>query len=325
MKPIRHSQWAVLALLMALTASIAASEDIKETYKDVTSIRMRMVSGDVVIEAVRGKKVTVEVRDSYDDDCFLAVLDQSGNKLYLEENFRYDRCYGKSTWTIKVPSSMDIVFTTASGDLSATGVKGDLEFRSASGHIVLKDVEGKVRVKGASSRIEISGSSGEFSISNASGRIRIRNVTGEIDVHSASGDISIKDSRASFDVSNASGDVEATNVAISDHSSFKSASGDVEVLLSEALTSDLDLTSASGDATLDYNGHQVSGTFEFRVSNRSGRIISPYPFDNEDEGSADDRWSRSRRNRTITKYFTRSDRKPRVLLRTGSGTVKLKK
>ncbi|MCH7839200.1 MAG: DUF4097 family beta strand repeat protein, partial [Planctomycetes bacterium] len=151
-------------------------------------------------------------------------------------------------------------------------------------------------------------------------------VNGEIEVRNASGSIRITDSRASFDISNASGDVEATNVAISDRSSFSTASGDVEILLSESLANDLDLSSASGDAILDYNGHKVTGSFEFSVSSRSGRIVSPYPFDGGDSDSWDDKdryWSR--RNRRITKYFTLSEGGPRVSLSTGSGTVRLKK
>ena len=69
---------------------------------------------------------------------------------------------------------------------------------------------------------------------------------------------------------------------------------------------------------LDFNGNQVEGYFEFIARARGGRIISPFPFDDESTF-----WE----NNYLydRKWFTRGSDDTQVLLRTLTGRVELRR
>ena len=82
---------------------------------------------------------------------------------------------------------------------------------------------------------------------------------------------------------------------------------------------DVDVSSASGDATLDFNGHEVRGSIEMICKYRKGRISCPYDFDREDVFRGwDDR------DRYVRKELTRESDSPRILIETASGRATLK-
>ena len=312
-------------LLLALASSASAGDTITESFQGVKQLKIDLVSSDVIIEVVRGSTVTVEVTHTYDDDCYRTRMDTWGDRLILEEDFGGYGCYGRASWHIKIPKKMDILYSSASGDVEASGIEGELDFDTASGDITLSKINGRITIDNASGRIEIRDAVGDLDIDNASGRIRLENVWGNIEVDNASGRVVIKNATGQFDISNASGDVDASGIVINAESSFTSASGDVEVQLAKKLAHDLSLTSASGDAVLDYNGNPVAGEFIFRARQGRGRIVSPYPFDSEEEfDRGRGGWRRDSRL-YVEKRFKRGKNGPRIMLSTVTGTAKLKK
>ena len=314
-----------LTLLMLVATSTLAGDTISESFKGVKQLKIDLVSSDVIIEVVRGSSVTVELTYDYDEDCYRTRMETRGDRLYLEEDFDGYGCYGRASWHIKIPKKMDVEYSSASGDVEASGIEGELDFDTASGDITLSHVNGEITIDNASGRIEIRDAIGDMDIDNASGRIRLQNIQGNIEVDNASGRVVIQKATGQFDISNASGDVDASGIAINEESSFTTASGDVEVQLAKKLAHDLTLSSASGDAVLDYNGNPVAGEFIFRARQDRGRIVSPYPFDSEEEF---DRGRGDRRHGSriyLEKKFKLGKSGPRITLSTASGTVKLKK
>ena len=133
----------------------------------------------------------------------------------------------------------------------------------------------------------------------------------------ASGDIRIRNSQGFFELSCASGDIDASNITIQEESSFSTASGDVEVKLAASSEFDLDFSAASGDVTLDYNGNDIIGYFEFSAKKRSGNIRSPIDFDREEEyGRNGDEYMR--------KSFSKGGLTPKIYISTASGRATLK-
>ncbi len=119
-----------------------------------------------------------------------------------------------------------------------------------------------------------------------------------------------------FDLSTASGDIDAAGVVLEFASSFTTASGSVEVQLGATAEFDLDVSTASGRATLDYNGNPVKGSFEFVSKDRRGRIKCPFDFEDERRF---DRWG----DTYVRKTFTRGGDEPRIVIETASGRATL--
>jgi len=156
---------------------------------------------------------------------------------------------------------------------------------------------------------------GDADLSTASGDIKARRLKGKIEMSTASGDIKISEAEGSLELSCASGDIEADKVILKEASSFSTASGDVEVGLAQSPVDDLELSSASGDIALDYNGNDLKGYFECTVQKEHGRIIAPVTFRKEEEFE--------RHGETyIQRSFSRGE-KPKIILETSSGSIRL--
>jgi hypothetical protein len=121
-----------------------------------------------------------------------------------------------------------------------------------------------------------------------------------------------------FEVSTASGRVDLADIVTEGPSDFRSASGNISVKLQESLAYDVSLSTASSAAVLSYQGNPVEGHFEFIARVGRGKIISPYPFDEEatfTEGGVE----------YHRKTVIRGKNTPRVVIRISSGKAELKR
>jgi len=287
----------VMALFLAAGASAG---ELTRTFEKKDQIRINVVSGSCVVEAADVDEIRVMLEYRYHPrDSFEPIMHERGDVLFLEEEIHGSNS-GESTWTLQVPRGTEIDFSSASGDLTVHGLEAKVEASIASGDIDLEDC------------------SGQFRLETASGDVRVSRCRGEFELSSASGDVKAEDCRGSFELSTASGDVQAGSVVIDGPSSFSSASGDAKVELGESLDFDLEVSSASGDATLDFRGHPVKGSFEMVCKLRSGRIESPFEFERESKFRGD-----GDSGRYIRKEFTREQDSPHILIRTASGTAAL--
>lgn len=333
-----------LALFVALGyAETASAEEVTKTFGGITKVELSSVSGDCVVKTHRSDEVIVELFYDVDPEgTFEYEMKESGKTLVLKEKWkkrkgeRHHYTSGEIIWTLTVPADTEIEFSTASGDIIASGLTKSIEASTASGDIVLEDMKadvdistasgdadlvnlnGDIEISTASGDITIKNSGGDIELSTASGDIKAAGVSGEVDLGAASGDISISDSKGTFDVGCASGDIEVKGVTIKGESEFSVASGSVEVSLAETCEYDLELSSASGNVTLDYNGNDVKGFFEFTAHKRRGKISCPFDFDKEEEFEEGD-------ETYVRKSFSRGGSTPEIELSTASGKAVLKK
>lgn len=275
---------AVVGLAIIMLASAALAEHgrkIVKTFDKKSRINISTVSGDCIVTKGTSDKIEVTVENSYrPEDNFEAEFDESGRTLHLVEHI-YGDTRGEAKWTILAPNETDIEFSTASGQLVIGGLGGRFEASTASGDIEINDCRG------------------EFHFSTASGNIDVRDCTG------------------AFDLSTASGEIMASNVILDEPGSFSTASGTAEVHPAKTPEYNLEVSSASGSAIVDYGGNPVKGTFEFTAKKRHGEIDSPYAFDDEEEFT---RYG----DRYITKTFTKDTDRPRIMISTASGEAILK-
>jgi DUF4097 and DUF4098 domain-containing protein YvlB len=333
---------AVLALLLAFgMAETASAKEIHKTFSGIKAVDLSTVSGDCVIKTHGSSEVIVDVVYEVEPEGAVEFeFKESGKTLVIKEEWgkgkRHNYTSGKIAWTLTVPAETEIEFSTASGDITASGLTGGIDARTASGDIDLRDMKGDLELSTASGDadlvnldgdIEISTASGDISVENASGDVELSTASGDIDARglsdnvdlsAASGDIDISDSKAAFDISCASGDIVVKNVVITGESDFSVASGDIEIVLAKTCGFDLELNSASGNVILDYNGNEVKGFFEFTAHKRHGKIVCPIGFDKEEEYE-------EHGETYLRKSFSKGGDTPRIELSTASGKAVLKK
>ena len=309
-----------LALMLNGTLLLAQAEkELHKTYEAKKSVRIKTVSGDCVVKSGVAGKILVDLVYSVEPEgAFEPEISESGTSLRIRERWYGSSSRGRVTWTVTAPPETEIEFSTASGDLSVNGLTKSIDASTASGDVTLENTKGEYDISTASGEVIIEGAQGEFDISTASGDVEGYQLQGEFDLSTASGDIEISDSQGMFDMSCASGGVEASNVVIEEESSFSTASGEVYVKLGKTSDYDLDLSSASGRATLDYNGNAIKGSFEFTAKKRRGRIESPISFDHEEEYERYDQIY-------MRKTFTQGGTIPKIIISTASGRAILRK
>lgn len=283
------------------------------------AVKISTVSGDVIIKVGSTKKIVVDlVYDVSPQKAFEPIFQEHGSTLRIKEKWHGRNSSGRVTWTLTVPADTRIELKTASGDFTAFGLTNNVEVSTASGDVELWDMKCDVEVSTASGDITLENIAGDIEVSAASGDIEAEKINGNIDLSTASGDIDLTDSKGIFDVGCASGDLEADDVILKDVSSFATASGDVSVSLAKTAEYDLEVSSASGDALLDYKGNLIKGKFEFVARKRRGRILSPFKFDQEEE------YERYHQ-KYMRKIFTKGSSSPIIKIHTASGTAALKK
>jgi hypothetical protein len=219
--------------------------------------------------------------------------------IYLKENILdYDRhrptksYFEKWTWIIKVPIGTFIKCNGSSGDFKVTGFKGFFKAVLGSGRFIFDNVEGKIDMSSAVMKVQINNSNGSFNISSAVGSIR------------------------------------ATGLTISGNSSFSSAIGSIKISLARSSAADLYVGSNFNKAQVSFNGHPVTGYFEFIAMAGKGRIISPIKFDKEetfldDIKSYRDSSDFGKKSEYKRKSFIRGDSNPKITLKTATGIAQL--
>ena len=309
----------VSLMLVLIVADVNAGreKEIIKTFDNKESVEINTVSGDCIV--TKGNTEKIEVHLVYQirpQDSFEPKFQERGNKLRLGERF-HGSSSGYSRWTITVPDETRIRFSSASGEFSIEGLKGEISAETASGDITARNCAGEFDLESASGDIIINHFSGDVDVSTASGDIRAVGIDGVVSLGTASGGIDVEGAKGEIELESASGDIDASEIVIQDMSAFQTASGKVRVQLAESPVHHLILSSASGRVVLDYAGNPVEGYVEFVSRADRGRIVSPFDFDDDEEFRDSGQWY-------VRKFFTKSADTPRIALETASGKVVLK-
>jgi len=307
----------MLLLFFCAITSLRAQKpaEIHKTFPVKAHVQISTASGDIIIKVSAQEEIKVDILYSgRAEGSFEPEFIESGNRLKIKEHWS-GFSSGNVTWTITVPSKTEIEFSTASGDVSVEGIKNMINGETASGDISVEDTNGELELSAASGDISLENVQGDADLSTASGDIKARELKGKIEMSTASGDIKISEAEGSLELSCASGDIEADKVILKEASSFSTASGDVEVGLAQSPVDDLELSTASGDIVLDYNGNELKGYFECTVRKDRGRISAPEQFQKEVE------LERHGKN-YVKRSFSRGE-KPKIILETSSGSIRL--
>lgn len=182
----------VIISLMTAISVTAGKKELVRKFDAKELVRIHTVSGNCIIEKNDAEEIEVIVESKYfPPDNFEPKMKERKHVLRLEEKM-FGSGSGHITWTIRVPDGTEVDFSTASGDMTITDLKGVFVANTASGNI------------------EIENCQGEFDINTASGDIDAINV--KIDEESkfatASGTVNVKlaeSSRFDLNIGSASG------------------------------------------------------------------------------------------------------------------------
>ncbi len=337
-----------LLLLGSATTTAHAFQTEQHEFSGVTRITGDGVSGDVTIKPTDGRQVRIELfQDVTPSENFQGEVEQSGSSVRIKERWSGRNTHGRVHWTVYLPQNGDpvqIIWDTASGDLSAEGVAVNLRFDTASGDL---DLTGVILVDGsrfdtASGDITLTAMtvSDDCDFDTASGDITLEDVTlgtgcefstasGDIDLlnvtnptrgkfSTASGDVRASGSRGAFDLSSASGNVRISDCELTDQGDFSSASGDVVVRFGRLPGHDLSVSSASGDVELQADDFGSNYTLVMVARKDRGRISCPMSFTTEEEFEKNGRTY-------MRKTVKVGSGGPEIMLSTASGSVRVRR
>ena len=178
---------------------------------------------------------------------------------------------------VRCPRGSDVKLGSGSADLTATGELGVVEVKTASGDVSLEAAE-RLQIETASGEIWAGEIAGQVECRTASGDVRIRRSGGTLNASLVSGDLSVVEAAAGLSVTTVSGDVRFEAAGGGDMR-VQSVSGDVRVAIKPGERLFIDASSVSGKmrSELEVDEDPKSGgegaVNELRVRTVSGDLL----------------------------------------------------
>jgi DUF4097 and DUF4098 domain-containing protein YvlB len=249
------------------------------------TVVLRVHGGSVEIVAEERPSIEVDVQPMNDSD---AALEAARNtQVALDGDTLLIQVPGSEFWnwrrspklriTARVPAGSSVVGKTASADVRASGVYGDVRLDVSSGDIDVAEATGDVSLDAASGGLSVQRVAGSLRAKVSSGGMRIGDVTGDVNAETASGGIRIGAVGGSLRAVTASGDIEV-GLLREGQADVRTASGDVTVGVAAGSAVWMDVNTASGKSVTDLaaTGDEPPATdpvkLELRVRTASGDV-----------------------------------------------------
>jgi DUF4097 and DUF4098 domain-containing protein YvlB len=214
-----------IILLAAAVPAVAHADSVTKSakVKGAPEVRISTISGDITV--VKGAKGQVS-----------AVFDTSRpSRVLFDVGKKRIRIGGGSPSDeihVSVPTGTEVVVNTTSGEVSVTGIGGDVRGRTTSGSLKIEDA----------AAVDTAVVSGDVRITRASGDARIKVVSGDVYIDQGKRD----DTKLSLE--SVSGDIEwRGRCAKGCRIDLQSLSGDLDLYADPKSSFDLEFRSRSGD------------------------------------------------------------------------------
>ena len=235
-------------------------------------VDLEVTSGTIIVTGTTGNEVRVRAN-------------AGGGRVRLRASSTLAtlRASGDARYEVSVPAGVRVVMHTNSGDLTATGVQGDVEAENVSGGIRLSDISGLAKVETVSGSIVATRRMGGARIETTSSDVTLTSGEGEITVDNTSGTIVLTDIRSSVvRAESLSGGVRFQgDVVATGRYEFSSHSGNIRLTLPPSAGALLTLSTYSGSINTDFPitlQQTSSGSdqkeLQFRLGTGSARIVA---------------------------------------------------
>jgi hypothetical protein len=267
-------QIGLLALLLAGSSSASVMGTFDRTLNVTGPVDLEVLShsGDITIRSGSAGTVTIHaaihvgskwLTGSHDREVHELQqnppIRQSGNSIRIEYTDYRDVSVD---YVITAPAETTVRTHTGSGDQTLEGLKGRIELESGSGDLRLSRLTGEMRLRTGSGNIRAEQLAGSIFGRAGSGDLEIEETgPGDADIETGSGNIHLKGLAGGLRASAGSGDI---TIAGTPKESWRvqTGSGNVRLRLPSEAAFDVDLSTNSGNATID---HPVTTTLVGKV------------------------------------------------------------
>jgi lia operon protein LiaG len=283
-----------LALVLILVSSAAFAQnvlvDAKKSYPGIKKIEVESGWLNVTYQGGSGSEVNVEAylesNDSAQDIIFVTVGEVLKISHSQKQNNYNWNSRNKGYITISGPETISLDFKGSSGNISVKDVASEYtSLKISSGNLTASGIQGNLYIKATSGNLNVSGVAGDITAGITSGNANFTAVDGNLDYESTSGGLEANDVAGEVNVGltsgNAklnnigtlgsirftSGNIKATNAGLGENTNFSGSSGNFTIQTSSNLsTFNFSLKSSSGN--LKVGGSNSSKTLE--IENGSG-------------------------------------------------------
>lgn len=152
---------------------------------------------------------------------------------------------------IRCPEGAELDLATASADLTVSGRLGAVSAKSASGDAALEQVA-ELRFQTASGDLRATVVDGDVRVQTVSGDVRVDRVVGSLTTTLVSGDLAVDDARSDVEAKSVSGDLRVGAIQ-QGRIKLQSVSGDVRLGVRPGTRLHLDVSSTSGDISSEFD------------------------------------------------------------------------
>lgn len=284
--------WFVLFAL-TLTASAASEENITRQLDvapggklivDVDFGTIDVVAGaddKVVLEAHR----KIDFRDEAKEKEYFAAapvtISKDGNVVTVRAhypnskslwNFGHSETNGR--YSLHVPKRCETDLDTAGGDISVTGIAGNLKAKTSGGKLVFKQLEGTLAGKTSGGPVALEDCRGPIEIQTSGGDITATNGTGPLKARTSGGRIDVRDYTGDTDVKTSGGDLVLEK--ITGKIIGKTSGGAIRATVLNSVTGDVELETSAGNIDIALPSNAA---IDIVARTSAGRVTSQLPVE----------------------------------------------
>jgi DUF4097 and DUF4098 domain-containing protein YvlB len=287
----------LLPVLLATSFAAASSELGAQDYQALTRLdtTVRIERGGTVDLSLISGTIKVTGWDRPDVKVVASLesgtldFDANPSRVSLSVDHSEDRRghhhndVGEARYEVSVPRGVKLILEGVSGDVTASGSRGEIEASSVSGNVRVTEGVGQVNAEAVSGSVTVSQVNGNLRAESVSGDVRADNVTGNVQASSVSGDLRLSGVR-SRDVrtETVSGEVTYTGtIEPNGKYSFESHSGTIRLNIPKNAGAQVSVETFSGDISTPFpmlvrpsQSRRREGHMEFTIGDGRARITA---------------------------------------------------
>ncbi len=302
-------------LTVAFSKVTGQSLSFEKSFSTVESIDMDLIVGDLKIRPSDSDEVMLKAY--FDDELLQVEANMRSGKLKVKEKtVKRKNNNLESKYELFIPDEMELEVNLATGSVDIENFSGHFKGNSGTGSFDLVNAEGEITLNSGTGSVRIENGKGELDLNSGTGSVRVYSVEGMVKCNSGTGKVEIQKSKGGFTGSSGTGKVIVAGTTITADSKFNSVTGSVKVELAAATTADIEVSSGTGNATLNFAGADFAGTLTMVCGKRKGNIQAPFSFDEE--------WTEGQGNNQKlykSKRFGQSDASIRISTGTGKAVA----
>jgi hypothetical protein len=236
------------------------SETNRHFEKDFTvasggTLHLDSDNGDVDIESWDKNEVKVMVDISGSDervDKFDVRFSSSGNDVEIvgrsnvDNFFKWNVGNFQVKYHVIVPKKYNLDATTAGGDMSATGISGDITYHTSGGDIAANSIEGKTELTTSGGDVKVNDVTGDLKVNTSGGDIVTDHIKGKVDAETSGGSVNVSSTDGSVHAESSGGDITVNHRGENKGIDVETSGGTVEVYLDDSVKATVDASTSGG-------------------------------------------------------------------------------